>query len=148
MVTQLRSRAYPPPLLPTMPSAMGENKRSFVLEGSAPLPHQGGRYVATKPSIAGQHAAHQLFKMAQADAKYARFKDMKEVYVKVRETTRGGDKREFFYKVVRSPRTGAAAQPREFRKPDGSVVVVQPGSTYAVMAVAEEEFARNVKKAV
>ncbi len=131
-----------------MPSAMGDNKRSFVLEGSAPLPHQGGRYVAAKPSIAGQHAAHQLFKMAENDPKYARFKSAKEMYVKVRETTRGGDKREFHYKVVREARTGAAAEPRQFRKPDGSVVVIKPGSTYAVMAVAEEEYARNVKKAV
>lgn len=129
---------------------MGPEKRSFVLEGSAPLPHQGGRYIAKKPSIGGQHAAHQLFRMAAKDPKFARFKNADEMFVKIRETTRGlkEPKPVFHYKVTREKRTGEAAKPREFRKPDGSVQIIEPAASYAVVSIGEEEFNRNLKRAV
>ena len=113
-----------------MPPAMSDDDRSFTLEGSVPSHKTSGRYVGAKPSIAGQHAAREVFKANPG---------VSQVVVRIRESTRGSNGKIFAYRVSRMERSADEKSPRQFRKPNGQVVDIHPRFVYKVVALKEDE---------
>lgn len=81
-------------------------KRTFTIQASE-IGFRGGIYKNDIPSKAAKKAAKRLFELVEKEPEFKRFDDLDSIKFILRETTKGSDKKTFFYD----------ASKKELRKP-------------------------------
>lgn len=71
-------------------------ERHFTIQGSD-IGFAGGSYKASAPYNAAKKAARALFKKAETDSAFSRYKNTKAIKFLLRETTQGSEKKSFYY---------------------------------------------------
>jgi hypothetical protein len=74
--------------------------RTFTVQGSE-FEITGGKYVAASPTVAARRAGSSLFRKVKKEGT-SRQKEADTVKFILRETTRGSDKKTYFYEAVRT----------------------------------------------
>jgi hypothetical protein len=98
-------------------------ERHFTIQGSD-IGFVGGNYKADSPYRAAKKAARALFKKAESEAKFARYKNTKTIKFLLRETTQTSEKKSFYY--------------------DGSIVKIEPPKVIVRKGV-EISISREIK---
>lgn len=124
-----------------MTKSMSEKSRSFKVISSS-FTYTGGRYISGSAMDAAHKAAKELFRKADKDRKSGKKNHVVELQLKeITRTPRVNAKLQVYtYSVTRTLIPEAERKPREFKKPDGSKVIVESQYTYKVTSKQDPDY--------